>query len=916
MKYYLILILFAFASSLCFAQKQYHEKYKDGIIIFKVKPEYKDTFKIDSRFLKLKEEFGLDSLEQMFPYANVSKEKYNAYGREKVDISTIYKLKTNLNIDVEKISDAFARNDMVEYAEPLYEVELLFLPDDPMNVTDQYWLSNIKALEAWDIHQGDTNIVIGISDTGTDLSHDDLIYNIKNNYADLPDGVDNDLDGFVDNFRGWDFAENNNNTQVDVNDHGVWVSGIAGASTNNGIGVSGAGFKCKTLPLKICNSDNYLVNSYQSIVYAANHGVDVINCSWGGEFYQQMAQDVIDYAVINHDMLVVAAAGNTDSKCNYYPASYNNVLSVAGTTELDERWSPENTPTSQGSSYSYHVDVSAPAAMFSSTTTGSDYTLMWGGTSFAAPIVSGCAGILRAAYPDYNANQIAELIKISADLIDTIPYNVPYAGMLGTGRINLYNALTMDNTPAIVIQEYDVEQSDEYIVVNAEFINYLKEVEGLTITVSTDSEYADVQTSQIFSGSLGSLESYISENEIVVEFLEDTPKDYLLTLNFAYDATDYNASQTIEININPGHKNITTQKLELSVTSSGRLGFSDVNSSVGDGFVFEEYFPVFYDCGIISGTSASEIYSGVRQVSDFSTITYPLVVQDLQVSDQQIDLCFDDSDDIVSRDIEIHQSVFAWDDEENQNFFIIDYWIINNGLFEIEDFYFGLFADWDLIDAASNSIDVIEDENVMYCYKSGAQSLYAGFKILSDQQNNNYGLAQTEDGDGVVDITDGFADIEKYYMISNNVIPDSSIIDDMVQYSGVGPVNILAGDSIKVGIAIIASDNLYEFEQAVIQSQVVYDEVLHPNNIQNSNIQKLVIYPNPADEIIKVKIPINILGNCTIRIIDLLGKVIYSEVVNSEDIELNIKYLESGVYKLEVLGKEGCSYNDSFIISH
>ena len=71
----------------------------------------------------------------------------------------------------------------------------------------------IRSYYAWDVHQGDTNIVIGISDTGIDLSHPELIYQIKYNYNDMPDGIDNDLDGFVDNFRGWNFGENNNNVR-------------------------------------------------------------------------------------------------------------------------------------------------------------------------------------------------------------------------------------------------------------------------------------------------------------------------------------------------------------------------------------------------------------------------------------------------------------------------------------------------------------------------------------------------------------------------------------------------------------------------------------------------------------------------------------------------------------------------------
>jgi len=898
----------------CLAQKLVEKPYKEGVLIFKIKPEYKATFKSELQFSRIAKKYHLDNITPMFPNSQTPEFKFNEYGQKMVDISSIYTCRTDVGKDLFVVLKSFEGLDIVEYAEPLYNLELLYTPDDPMNQTDQYWLNSIRAFDAWDIHQGDTNIVIGISDTGCDLAHDDLIYNIKNNYADMPDGIDNDMDGFVDNFRGWNFAENNNNAQVGGDAHGAWVSGIAGASTDNGIGVSGAGFKCKILPLKIINSYGVLENSYQSIVYAADHGVDVLNCSWGGTYYQRMAQDVIDYAVINHDMLVVSAAGNTDSKSDYYPASYRNVLSVAGTTELDERWSPENSPTEpKGSSYSYYVDVSAPATMFKSTGTGSVYTLMWGGTSFAAPIVSGCAGILRAAYPDYNANQIAELIKISADLIDTIPYNIPYARMLGTGRMNLYNALTMDITPSIVLQNYNVITDYDYLTINAEFINYLKDATGLTITVSTDSEFADIETAQIYSGDLGSLESYDSTNEIIVNFSEETPHDYTLALNFDYEAVDYSGTQTIELVINPGHKNISTPKLELSIASSGRLGFSDVNSTIGDGLIFEDYFPLFFDCGVISGTSALEIFSSVRQVSDFATIEYPSYSENPIVSDSEIDLKIDDSDDANSRGVEILTKAYSWDTEENQNFIIIDYWLINNSLYDIEGFYFGLFADWDLIEAANNSTGYIEEDSFMYCFNNGAQSMYAGFKILTEHGINNYSLAQTSGGDGVVDISDGFADIEKYYMISNTIIPEETISSDFVQYTGAGPFDILVEDTVRVGIAIIATSNIYDLEQAVDNVQTVYDETVHPSNVIIPKTDNINIYPNPAGSIINVELPMEMQNLCTLNIYNSQGKLVYENEI-SDNIKLDVEFLPTGLYQLEIIGNNK-RYYDEIIIS-
>ena len=103
---------------------------------------------------------------------------------------------------------------LVEYAEPHYVYEILdaYNPNDPRADTtnaqfSQWHLKKIKAYQAWGIQQGDTNIVIGISDTGTDLNHAELNSSIKKNYADPINGLDDDGDGFSDNYYGYDLGE-------------------------------------------------------------------------------------------------------------------------------------------------------------------------------------------------------------------------------------------------------------------------------------------------------------------------------------------------------------------------------------------------------------------------------------------------------------------------------------------------------------------------------------------------------------------------------------------------------------------------------------------------------------------------------------------------------------------------------------
>jgi hypothetical protein len=771
-----------------------------------------------------------------------------------------------------------------------------------MNQTDQYWLNSIRAFDAWDIHQGDTNIVIGISDTGIELSHPDLIYNIKYNYNDMPDGVDNDLDGFIDNFRGWNFGDDNNIVQANVNYHGAWVGGIAGAHTDNGIGVSGAGFKCKILPLKIMNAEGILVNGYQSIVYAADRGCDIVNCSWGGSYYQKMGQDVVNYAVINNDVLVVSAAGNTNSDIKYYPASYENVVSVAGTQMDDQKWSPDNSISAQGSSYSYYVDVCAPATNFRSTGTGDGYTLMWGGTSFASPIVAGCAGILRSYYPDYNANQIAELLKASADLIDTIPYNVPYTGKLGGGRVNLYKALTIEPPPAIVFSNIEVSQSENLIYINGNFTNYLSDAENLTISAVLLSSYATLDDDIIYTGSLQTLETYNSEGDIVIIRNSNMPYDYKLVLKLIYNADLYQSQQVIEVYVNPGYKNIITDNLELSVAPSGRFGYSDLNSRVGNGFVLGDVFSLFYDCGIISGLSATKLYSSVRQVSDFKTTVYPYFVEGSEVSDYNIRTEFTDSNDYQVYGLRIIEDVYSWLGASNKDFIIVDYKIINESIYDINDFYFGLFTDWDLVESGINSAILDENNKFMYCKSDNAQTMYAGIKLLSNQDVNYYALPQVSGGDGTIDITDGFPDIEKFYMISNSNNGYSENSTDIVIYTGAGPFDIDSNDTITVGFAIIACESIFNIDNALINSREIYNQVLHPQNIEIANSSEIRIFPNPATDLIIISSELVSGETFKLEVYNELGEKIYFDNF-LEQCVINIENYNSGLYLLKIIGE-------------
>jgi serine protease len=181
--------------------------------------------------------------------------------------------------------------------------------------------------------------------------------------------------------------------------------------------LQGAGFKCKLMGIK-SSADNdtrgpggqgYIITGYEGIRYAADRGCAVINCSWGGGGGGQFEQDVITYATVNKNALVVCAAGNESSSGSFYPASYKYVLSVASTNSSDVR--------SSFSNYGNNIDICAPGSSIYSTLWNNSYAT-FDGTSMASPIAAGVCAIVKSQFPTYTAMQVGEKVRVNCDNID------------------------------------------------------------------------------------------------------------------------------------------------------------------------------------------------------------------------------------------------------------------------------------------------------------------------------------------------------------------------------------------------------------------------------------------------------------------------------------------------------------------
>jgi thermitase len=340
----------------------------------------------------------------------------------------------------------FRKDPAVLYAEPDYVVHTLqnpVTPDDP-RFGELWGLQKIQAPQVWGITTGSPQVVVAVIDTGVDYNHQDLSANMFRNPLDCnSNGIDDDGNGYVDDCYGIDAANGDSNPTDDFG-HGTHVAGTIGAAGNNGVGVVGVNWQVKLLACKFINSNGlgYTSDAIKCLDYVATmkeRGVNIVatNNSWGGEDPSQALQDAID-AQRQRGILFITAAGNgaSDNDSNpQYPASYDlpNVIAVAATNNN------VNEPLAPFSNFGRHsVHLGAPGNQVLSTTPGNSYSV-FGGTSMAAPHVTGVVALLKAADPSRDWRALRNLVIGAGDPLPSL------ATTISGRRLNAYGALTCNN---------------------------------------------------------------------------------------------------------------------------------------------------------------------------------------------------------------------------------------------------------------------------------------------------------------------------------------------------------------------------------------------------------------------------------------------------------------------------------------
>lgn len=368
--------------------------------------------------------------------------------------------KINISLDnFDNVKQRILSNPKIKSISQNYNYHISAYPNDPEYISQDY-LKQINAEQAWTWVTDANDVIVAVIDTGIDYNHPDLKDNIWKNGKEIPDdGIDNDQNGYIDDYYGWDFVNNKSDNSVKLSvgynkhavNHGTAVAGIIGAVGGNKEGITGVAWKIKMMSLRALDSQGN-GNTYdvaRAIDYAIKNGANIINLSFVGDNDDEILRNSIERAY-NAGVIVVASSGNemgagTDlTKNPKYPICYdlgkNTVIGV-GSVDKDNQLS---TFSNYGESC---IDILAPGENIYSTKVYqpqlSAFSKKYGnsqyGTSYAAPMVTGAVALIKSIDRTFSNEEIIQILKDSAKNISF--KNFSHRKQIGFGLLDVNQAI-------------------------------------------------------------------------------------------------------------------------------------------------------------------------------------------------------------------------------------------------------------------------------------------------------------------------------------------------------------------------------------------------------------------------------------------------------------------------------------------
>lgn len=807
---------------------------------------------------------------QLFP----SKKIINKNGSIEIDLSTIFGIEASNEKQLKILINQLNNNKGILYAERLVIPELCYSPSDTF-LPRQYQLSIIKAFEAWNVEKGDSSVVIAITDTGIDIDHEDLEGNIAYNYNDPINGIDDDNDGYIDNFRGWDTGDNDNDPSMFNSNHGNNVAGLAGAKTDNQKGIAGTGFNCKFLPIKIdTDLGGRLIGAYDAIIYAADHNADIINCSWGSYTFGNLGNDIINYAT-NKGSLVVAAVGNDGRNDPFYPAAYANALAVGMSDSLDF--------IRDNSNYGTYLDLVAIGQGMWTTGNNNIYNYN-GGTSMASPLVAGAAGIVKSKYPHFEPLQIAEHIRNTTDNINN-KQAAKYKDKIGTGRLNMFKSVSQSLKPGLRMELISITDGNDSVFVEGDtlrfsikFKNYLASTDNLKAKISSPSNSLVFIKDEINLGTINTLEDKSNSGMPFMAIVRKASEyNEIVQFKIRVENNTYSRDAWFSTTVNLNYINVSNNLISTTISSNGRLGYNDLTNNQGIGFLYKNSNSTLYEGSLLIG-NASSIADGFRGNPGETDLDFLSIQNVKSIEAVKANQEFEGIIAPNSRQYEVEQKSYLFEDSSRSNFIIHVYKLTANE--QLNQFYAGFLIDWDILNFSKNQTDFDPVHELAYSFSTETNSPYYGTQLLSHSNAISFGIDNVSGGNNGIDLSNGFSDQEKFLVLSTKnekaglTSPNGNDILQTVSY---GPFNLDNDSSIVIAFSILAADSLSALKSNANSAKQTYEN-LNLNDFLVDRTAPTVpifdskVYPNPAKEELTIELNLSYSDDIELSLHNSLGQ--------------------------------------------
>ena len=809
-----------------------------------------------------------------------------------------------------------------------------------VDILDTAWgVSRIVAPSCWSGGFRGQNIIVGVLDSGVRYTHNDLVANMWHNPGEIANnGADDDGNGYVDDYYGYDFYNGDSDPMDDYSGvyHGTHCSGTVAGDGTSGT-QTGVAPSAKIMALKVMGSSgtgtaSALVNGIQ---YAIENGASVLSMSLGWpnpdntikNYMRPVMEDLLTAGLV-----AAVAAGNEGDdgisapQCIDSPGdcpspfaqsgegSNRTAVITVGATGYTETvagfssFGPTQWNTGDYSDYPYpsglmKPDICAPGVSITSTYGGGDdgYTTS-SGTSMATPHLAGALAVILSKNPALTPKELDSLVQTTALELGDAGKDSLY----GSGRLNLYNALVAAPEPNYPIIGYSSNRIDDTDWGNGNIIidpgesfklfvsleNTGLDATGVGAIISTDESGVSIT---VHSGTYGSIGRGETVEDSTDPFILDVSSSIMPGENIPIyiQITDDSGNvwnDTFEITVsNYPHRieDIANGTITLTVSNFGEVGFFDPtnSSSGGSGFIYGGY-NYLYGGGLFIGFGYDDVSTGENgNNSDFSPITSIDLCSPGSAADNEAYCSFTDQNTRVRIDLK----ALAWNSSSNSDFVILRYILTNLTSSTLSGIYTGFYLDFDIHNESGTWFDRalwndVENYGYMWdTYSPPAHPAYVGLVVLQPTGIGSIIHNPTY----VYPSGMGWTDSVKYNFIDgsfHSTTADSN--DDWSLIGAAGSVDIPAGAADTFVYAIVAGDDSADFATNVGTAQAHLFEVLstEKDNYIEPTVLSLDVHPNPFNS--SCKITMNLWERSpdldyrdrevspTIEIFDLRGNVV------------------------------------------